>query len=86
MVEAMAMGCYPVQTSTACSSEWFTGPSQGQAIDQINVSDISKAISFAIKSARCLDEQSWQNRRAEVLHRLNGRSIAETAISFYTPH
>jgi len=86
MVEAMAMGCYPVQTSTACSSEWFTGPSQGQAIEQINVTEISKAIRFAIKSARSLDEESWRTRRAEVLQRLNGRSIAETARSFYTSH
>lgn len=83
MVEAMAMGCYPVQTSTACSVEWFSGPSEGQAINQIDVFEISLAIRFAIKSARSLDEKSWQTRRADVLQRLNGRTIAETARSFY---
>lgn len=83
MVEAMAMGCYPVQTSTACSSEWFAGPSQGQEINEIKVEEISKAIGSAIQAARKTDDESWHQRRLDVLARLDGRRIADTAISFY---
>lgn len=83
MVEAMAMGCYPVQTATACSSEWFTGPFEGQEIHSITVEKISQAIGFALESARNIDDESWQKRRMEVLQRLDGKKIAETAIGFY---
>lgn len=84
MVEAMAMGCYPVQTSTACSSEWFTGPSEGQEINEIKVEGISNAIGQALESARNISEESWGNRRMEVLRRLDGQKIAETARGFYS--
>ena len=84
MVEAMAMGCYPIQTSTACTAEWFAGPSQGQEIDVIRVDEISHAIRSGLVAARAVDEASWLQRRNDVLMRLDAEAISTVAKGFYS--
>lgn len=53
MLEAMAMGAVPVQTSTSCCDEWFTDT--GIAIEKLGVEEVARGVLLAIEMARNTD-------------------------------
>jgi glycosyltransferase involved in cell wall biosynthesis len=83
MVEAMSMGCYPIQTATACTAEWFNGPNEGQEVQEINVESIASAIRAGVKVAQSQNIAAWAARRAKVLERMDNDGIAHVARRFY---
>lgn len=83
MVEAMSMGCYPIQTSTACTAEWFNGPNEGQEVHDINVESIASAIRAGVKAAQSQSVEAWAARRLQVLERMDNDAIAQVARRFY---
>lgn len=83
LTEAMAMGAFPVQTDTACTAEWFSAPQQGIEVHDINVQQVALAISQAVKSARQLPRDTWNERRMEVLRQLDQDQITAQAVKFY---
>jgi hypothetical protein len=83
MVEAMSMGCYPIQTSTACTAEWFNGPNEGQEVHDINVESIASAIRTGVKAAQSQSVEAWAERRLQVLERMDNDTIAQVARRFY---
>jgi glycosyltransferase involved in cell wall biosynthesis len=84
LVEALAMGAYPVQTNTACTSEWFAPPAQGLEIDAMEVAAIADLMSRAIDNARVQSEQVWLQNRNEILNRIQSEAISSVARTYYS--
>jgi Glycosyl transferases group 1 len=48
MLEAMSQGAYPIQTSTACLDGWLTDGVTGTSINMVSLSQVAKALDFAL--------------------------------------
>ena len=79
LLEAMAMGAIPVQTSTACCDEWFTG--SGVAIENLDVEEVARGIQTAINLALTTD--SAEKNRQTIRARASREEIAKQASAFY---
>lgn len=79
MLEAMAMGAIPVQTSTACCDEWFT--ETGISVKEITVQSVGSGILKGLALAN-EDEAILRNRQA-VLTRASWASANENVKKFY---
>lgn len=79
MLEAMALGSIPLQTSTACCDEWFSDT--GVALDKIAVQDVAQGIQRAIELALTTD--SATKNREIIRARASRDEITERALSFY---
>ena len=79
LLESMAMGAIPVQTSTSCCDEWFNGT--GVSVTEISKTAVAKAIERALELA---ETQSYSDRNREIIRtKANSRDIALVAKSFY---
>ena len=83
LVEALAMGAYPVQTNTACTSEWFAPPDQGLEIEAIEVAAIADLIGTAVEKAGSLPHHVWETRRAQILERIDSHAVSVKAKTYY---
>jgi glycosyltransferase involved in cell wall biosynthesis len=79
MLEAMAMGAIPVQTSTACCNEWFSDT--GVAIETLAAEEVAQGIRRAIWLA--LTTESAAKNRETVRVRASREAIAKQALAFY---
>ena len=79
MLEAMAMGAVPVQTSTACCDEWFS--ETGVAIHNLDAEEVSQGIRRAIDLALTTD--SAAKNRETIRARASREEIAKQALAFY---
>ena len=79
MLEAMAMGAIPVQTSTACCDEWFSDT--GVAIHNLDVEEVTQGIQRAIGLALTTD--SAAKNRETIRARASREEIAKQALAFY---
>jgi len=79
MLEAMAMGAIPVQTSTACCDEWFS--ETGVAIHNLDVEEVAQGIQKAIGLALTTD--SAAKNRETIRARASREEIAKQALAFY---
>lgn len=79
LIEAMALGAIPVQTSTSCCDEWFG--SSGVSIQNISVEEIATGILQAIDIARTTN--SAQINRETVRAKASSESIHLRAALFY---
>jgi glycosyltransferase involved in cell wall biosynthesis len=84
LVEALAMGAYPVQTNTACTGEWFTPPAQGLEIEAIEVAAIADLICQAMENVRSQSEKIWLQNRNEILTRIGSEAISSVARTYYS--
>ena len=80
MLEAMAMGAIPVQTSTACIDEWFQA--SGVAVDVISVQDVKVAIARGLALAEN-PSMALENRRT-IEQKARGELVREIALTFYS--
>jgi len=79
MLEAMAMGAIPVQTSTACCDEWF-GDS-GVAVHEITVPAVKNAIREGLKLA---ENPANAGRNLETIKaRASAEMVKKIALTFY---
>ena len=79
MLEAMAMGAIPVQTSTACCDEWFQD--SGVAVHEISVSAVVDAIRKGIILA---DDPSNAAKNLETIkQKANAEDVKAIALKFY---
>lgn len=79
LLEAMAMGAIPVQTSTACCNEWFTDT--GVAVDTINPSVVSKAILEALKLSET--KSAADKNRETIATKASAELITAGVANFY---
>ena len=69
LLEAMAMGSFPIQTCTACADEWIVDGESGFIVPPDNPAEIAEKI------VRALDDDALVDRAAKI----NGQTIRERA-------
>jgi hypothetical protein len=79
MLEAMAMGAIPVQTSTACCDEWF-GDS-GVAVHEITVPAVKNAIREGLKLAE--NPTNAEKNLETIKSRASAEVVKTIALTFY---
>ena len=83
MLEALAMGAYPVQTNTACTGEWIKGINYGTEITEADVATIVQSIYQAVGISRSRNMSELTLARSETVAMINLRTVFKKAISFY---
>jgi len=82
LLEAMAMGAFPIQTSTACVDDWFVSPQQGFSADTITSVAVAQGLSSALAMDHGLALQASHENRSKIS---NSASIAlSQAIFMYS--
>lgn len=82
MLEAMAMGAFPIQTNTACCDEWIIDGESGFVISPDQPEIIADRIKRAITDDALVDRAAELNWKT-VEQRLDQEKIKNMAISFY---
>ena len=81
LLEAMATGCYPIQTGTSCASEWLTSTS-GAIVCPSDIGEIGQQIREAITSDTLVDEAAKANI-AIIQSRASTQVVSTVSRSFY---
>ena len=79
MLEAMAMGAIPVQTSTACCDEWFQD--SGVAVHEITVPAVQNAIRQGLEHAE--DPKHAAKNLETIKLKASAEDVKKTALTFY---
>jgi len=82
LLEAMATGCYPIQTGTSCANEWLTTTS-GSIVTPRNISEICNAIRLAVQDDTYVDSAAAVNR-STIAERGSSAAVSASAINFYS--
>ena len=82
LLEAMATGCYPIQTGTSCAAEWIADTQDGQIIVCPDAYRISEQLINVISNSTVLDTAADNNRR-QIFDRASSIKVAKTAKTFY---
>jgi len=82
MLEALAMGAFPIQTNTSCCNEWFEHGRSGFEIPADDIAEISERLNEAILDDELVDTASKINWET-VQDRLDQAKLKQKAISFY---
>ena len=80
LLEAMAMGAVPVQTSTACCDEWFSEET-GVAIKNIEAGEVSKGILRALDLAKL--GLAAQKNRETIKNKASESFVKEASLLYY---
>jgi hypothetical protein len=80
LLEAMATGCYPIQTNTSCADEWVAAESG--SITKIDPIIVSKQLKDHLASDTLVDDAAKNNIRAIEI-KCNSRNIAMESIMYY---
>lgn len=80
MLEAMAAGAIPVQTSTSCCDEWFT--SSGVAIETIEVEAVAAAIVRGLELAK--DPRNATRNLSVIKSKASKAEVSKIAKEHYT--
>lgn len=83
MLEALATGCFPIQTTTACVEEWIEDKVTGLFISKIDMNLIAELIAKALSDDLLVDSASTINR-AIAAKRLS-QSVISNKVSVYYP-
>jgi hypothetical protein len=80
LLEAMAKGAVPVQTSTACFDEWFSEET-GVAIKNIEAGEVSKGILRALELAKL--GLAARTNRETIRNKASERFVKEASLLYY---
>jgi glycosyltransferase involved in cell wall biosynthesis len=82
LLEAMATGCYPIQTGTSCANEWLSDGVSGSIINNIDVQEVRATLENALKQDQLVDTAAESNK-ATAVRRISKKSVAPIAEKFY---
>ena len=82
LLESMANGCFPIQTSTSCASEVFENGTEGFIIDFESDSDLDKSILRALNDDDLVNSAALRNVEIILEHR-NFENVQSQAQSLY---
>jgi glycosyltransferase involved in cell wall biosynthesis len=82
LLEAMAVGAFPIQGSCSCGDEWIVQGQTGILVSPHDVGALARAIERAITDDELVDTAALRNRET-VEKRWNAASNGEIAISHY---
>jgi len=81
LLEAMATGCYPIQTDTSCANEWLTTRS-GSMVKPDDIRQVSASLQLALSNDSLVDTSSQINSQT-IRSRASVATVSATAIDFY---
>jgi glycosyltransferase involved in cell wall biosynthesis len=81
-LEAMVMGSVPIQSDTACASEWFEDGVSGLSVPADDPGAIARAVERALDDDAWVDAAATRNA-AIARERLAVDKVRDTALSFY---
>jgi glycosyltransferase involved in cell wall biosynthesis len=82
LLEAMATGCYPIQTSTSCANEWLSTDS-GSIVHADSVDSVSSELVKALLTDSLVDNSAVKNTNTS-REKANDEYIRSISQSFYT--
>jgi hypothetical protein len=82
MLEALAMGSFPIQTNTACCDEWIRDGVSGYSIPPDDVNEISRKLRIAILDDELVDRAAILNWNTTTA-RLDRKIIQQKVIANY---
>jgi glycosyltransferase involved in cell wall biosynthesis len=82
LLEAMAMGSFPIQTNTSCCYEWIKNGETGFSVDLDDRDDMAKCIQKALKDDALVDSAAAKNWQV-VCDRLDKNILKEKEMSVY---
>ncbi len=82
VLEAMSMGCFPIQTDTACCDEWFEDGAGGFLLRLGDLEQAASRVSVALTDDALVDRAARINRET-VLRRLAPAVIEAAQQGFY---
>lgn len=83
LLEAMAMGAMPIQTASACVSDWVASPGSPIVINNLDRIEVSTAISKALSMSPELLTKYFNSNRAMIADKASQKHIAAKALTFY---
>lgn len=82
VLEAMAMGSFPIQSNTSCANEWFEDGEGGFLVPPEDPEIIERAIRRALKNDCLVDEAAKINWQV-VKDRLDAKKLKKKMTAFY---
>jgi len=82
LLESMATGCFPIQTSTACADEWIVDEQTGYLISSLNENVIADRIKSCLTDDALVDRASIRNS-AVTRARLDQESLLQITRTYY---
>jgi len=82
LLEAMAMGCFPIQSCTSCADEWFTDGETGLIVPPEDPTIIALAIRRAVSDDALVDRAAEINAKV-IQQKANQDVIIPQVISMY---
>ena len=82
MLEAIAMGAFPIQTNTSCCDEWITDGESGFIVNPYDVEGIAERIRTAVADDQLVNRAADLNW-ATVQKRLDQREVARQVHDLY---
>jgi glycosyltransferase involved in cell wall biosynthesis len=83
MLEAMALGAFPIQSNTAITEGWIEDGKNGLLTNPNDVNQIAEAVSKALTDDKLVDDAAVFNRK-RVMERLNLHTIKSQIEDLYT--
>lgn len=81
MLEALASGCFPVQSSTSCANEWFEDGETGILLHDLSVQNIAAKVSLGLELAN--KSTPTISKDSELFLKLNSESVSQKSAEFY---
>jgi glycosyltransferase involved in cell wall biosynthesis len=81
LLEAMAMGAFPIQTNTSCAEEWIEDGVTGKLIDP-NQDDVKNSLRQALSNDSLVDQAGVINRQ-KIETKCNEEQIKLKSLKFY---
>ena len=81
LLEAMAMGAFPIQTNTSCADEWIVDGITGELIEP-NQEEVKNSLRQALNSDSLVDQASVINRQ-KIATECNEEQIKLKSLKFY---
>ena len=81
LLEAMAMGAFPIQTNTSCAEEWIDDGITGKLIAP-NQEEIKNSLRLALNNDSLVDQASLINRQT-IANKCNEEQIKLKSLKFY---
>ncbi len=82
LLEALASGTFPIQTSTSCADEWVTNGVNGFIVDWTKPEEIAEAMKLALLDDALVDEAAQANSII-TRERLSPESFKKSHVDFY---
>ena len=82
MLEAIAMGAFPIQTNTSCSDEWIEDGESGFIVDPKDIEGIAESVRMAVTDDELVDHAAELNW-ATVQKRLDQNHVAQQVHDLY---